>query len=204
MKITWLAFLWFLCAGGARAQEKPTSKCVLVVAVRNEIGLPLDGAVVQLVNDNGRKVWESRTVNGEVCLRDFPFGNHSVIVAPESCHPVVVLNVRMSLIAPYRLFVTKPGCPHLTGGAVCMLYARAVDADGNPIVQAQLRTEGTAVFVKADEYGRMVMGIPQNQHFGMIVEAPGYVPLGFSPECIDITKPIEKEAVLKKIGVSVP
>jgi hypothetical protein len=179
------------------AQSRWQDGCAVAVRVIDFGGRPMDRIPAQLVNANREVVWEGISVQGNICIEDFPFGVHSLVIEPKSCHPVEISGIALDLNWPPQLFVTVQGCPHPSGSAFCNAVLRVVDWNQSPIVNAKIRFQA-GPSAMADKFGRIRLGVPYSSESPATVRvsAPGFEEKDVALDCKKLGVVVQREVVL--------
>lgn len=173
--------------------------CALRINVYSSPGIPLDGARVELIDENGRVERVGTSVSGVVEICDFSFGIHTLVLFKDRCMPIQVNHVRIYPNYTHKISVVSPTCPHFAGTlgtSSCEVFLRASTMLG-PLDNAVARTEGTGSLVKADRYGRMIFAILLGSSVRVELSSPGLAPKTLDLKCPDKPVAIQKDVVFE-------
>jgi hypothetical protein len=124
--------------------------CAVTLNIHLPNGSPITSTWIELIGPDGNG--ERRELIGATArICDFGFGPHTLRIGTNECLPVAISNLLVVIGSPLRLDVTLNGCGYRESMRnACLLYVRAMDADGKPVSGALI----APLTANTDSYGR--------------------------------------------------
>jgi hypothetical protein len=158
---------------------------------------PANGIPVELIGPEGKVVSQTLTRYGEADFCDFGFGRHSIVVAPNSCLPVMLQNIRLRFETQI-LHVTLNPCPHYQGTQGCEIHFRISAISGKPLPSASIDVVGLSDPFIADRYGRARAGLLPGSTGTFTISARGYQTQTLKLTCRNSVE-IDQSVVLREL-----
>src|SRR5436305_2355302 len=113
--------------------------CAVSVKIMTAAGVAPISSWVELIDQSGAIELRKEVKGATFTICDFEFGPHTLRVGINECLPVSISNLRVVLGSPLHLDVILNACedPDVMRDA-CLLYLRAVDAQGRPVSGAEI------------------------------------------------------------------
>jgi hypothetical protein len=159
------------------------------------IGRP---ASVELVDSQGKTLIQTLTRNSQAELCDFGFGPHTIIVARDSCTPVVLQNIRLRIGETQKFYVVLNPCAHYFGTKGCSVYFRISSNVGGPLSNPHVSVSGLTEPLVADRYGRLSTALLSGSAATYDISAPEHERAILTVTCKE-REEFEKAVVLKKV-----
>lgn len=136
---------------------KGESFCALTVNVRFPDGRSARLQPVQLVDPQGKTVFDGRTdeAGSPVPICDFGFGDHRLVVGYGFCYRTTIDGVRFDRDHPIHLTVHLNRCPPHTSYGGCRVYLRIVDPADHPLSGVHIQWNNNEPDSVSDEFGRV-------------------------------------------------
>jgi hypothetical protein len=157
-----------------RSEVSAQDFCAVTATISDSAGRPIYRTWVQLEDSEGRVVF--RTQSGpllEIC--DFGFGPHTLRVGTNTCLPVAISNLTVTLGYPIRLAVVLNSCPlYPVPGNYCPAMLRVVARNGNPIGGVLIHAGFLKAPIVADGYGRADLRISRGTSQEITISHPDF------------------------------
>jgi hypothetical protein len=164
---------------GEGADKRKTEFCAVQVEAVSRSGVKVRQIPVELLNERGEVVAETKMRDGIARFCDFGFGEHSILVNRRGCPAIEIHNVYISFGQEHSFKVALEGCAPFFTTTACPLELRVQTTSGTPIAGATIRSlvgRNLSYYNadRTDKYGRVLLYVDPGTEEGFPISAPGY------------------------------
>jgi len=172
------------------------SECALTVHFIRPDSTPASGTYVRFIDPSGQELFAG-TVDFVFRMCDFGFGEHLLKVGENSCYPTTISRIRYFPGRPILLRVSVQQCTGVNRVVMgCDVYLRIHNQEGEGIPGAQVAFYDRNM--AADEFGRIMLGLPRRSVTEITVAAPNYLKNRLSITC-EQSRNVEEAVVLTRV-----